>query len=393
MKKKAILLRLSLLLLLAASQISLASDDARMALPSGMDNPLTIRYPELASSAAPAAIKEGLRATYEIIASSPDMTTGGDVTFVGGDSGMGLVQVTVVALEEGKAATWTVAFSPDPASGAMNKVNFYGSVNPAGCGDFWCNPQVLRAIPERAGDDLTVVKGTFELGGQQYNVIRFNYQSPQGISLGMIYDLDTGIMLYHTADFTSSMAVDGGGVLTRGQNAILRLSNLRQVNIPWQGGSVPSWAVPGMTLLFQGQHYFWLPQLADVAPTVSPISSELEIKAAHGRYAEGRQQTYTQEGMHPAYVPMVSGIAQLMGFWVPEEALSLQPGAVDYDPDTGMSVSILDSGPGGLVMEESNNINYRLTAAYDVGGRVVQTVTESYSGTASGQRDELQLVE
>ncbi len=44
-------------------------------------------------------------------------------------------------------------------------------------------------------------------------------------------------------------------------------------------------------------------------------------------------------------------------------------------------------------MEESNNINYRLTAAYDVGGRVVQTVTESYSGTASGQRDELQLVE
>jgi hypothetical protein len=327
-----------------------------------------------------------------MITGSPESEIGGGVEFVGGDAGVGLAQVTVVAMEAGKAATWTMAFAPDTTLGAMKRVNSYGSVTPVGCGDFWCNPQVLKTIPERAGDDLTVTRGTFELDGKSYNVIRFNFQS-QGIALAMIYDLESGIMLYHTADYSSSLTTDGGGLLRRGQNAILKLVNLRAVDIPWKEGSVPAWARPGLTLSYQGRHSFWLPQLPDVAPTVSSLGSELVIQAAHSRYAEGRQQTYTQEAIQPPFVPMVSGIAQLLGFWVPVEALSLQPGAVDYDPDTGMTTSILESGPDGVVMEEINGVSYRLTASYDARGMLIQAVTESYTGTATGQLDELQLVE
>ena len=387
---KTALLIFSMLLILSA--IGTASDASRMTLPSGMDNPMTIRYPQLASAAAPLAIEEGLRATYEMIAGSPESETSGDVEFVGGDAGVGLAQVTVVAIEAGKAATWTVAFAPDMTLGAVKRVNSYGSVTPVGCGDFWCNPQVLQAIPERAGEDLTVTRGTFELNGKTYNVIRFNFQSNQGIKLGMIYDLNSGIMLYHTADYSSTMTTDRGGFLSRGQNAILKLVNLRAVDIPWKEGSVPGWARPGFVLSYQGRHSFWLPQLPDVAPTISSLGSELRIQAVHSRYAEGRQQTYTQEAMQPPYVPMVSGIAQLMGFWVPEEALSLQPGAVDYDPDTGSTTSILESGPEGVVVEETNGVSYRLTASYDETGKLTGTVTESYTGTATGQMDELQLV-
>jgi hypothetical protein len=47
---------------------------------------------------------------------------------------------------------------------------------------------------------------------------------------------------------------------------------------------------------------------------------------------------------------MVSGVSQLMGFWVPNEALSISPGLVDSDPD-------------GLIMEKTNNMNYKLAAA------------------------------
>jgi hypothetical protein len=390
---KTALLIFSILLILGTFGIAMASDASRMTLPSGMDNPMTIRYPQFASAAAPPAIEEGLRATYQIITGSPESETIGDVEFVGGSSGIGLAQVTVVAMEAGKAATWTLAFSPDMTLGAMKMVNSYGSVCPVGCGDFWCNPQVLQAIPERAGEDLTVTRGTFELNGKTYNVIRFNFQSNQGIALGMIYDLKSGIMLYHTADYSSSMATDRGSLLSRGQNAILKLVNLRAVDIPWKDGSVPGWARPGVVLSYQGRHSFWLPQLPDVAPTVSALGSELRIQAAHSRYAEGRQQTYTQEAMQPPYVPMVSGIAQLMGFWVPEEALSLKPGAVDYDPDTGMTTSILESGPDGVVMEETNGVSYRLTATYDAAGKLTGTVTESYTGTATGQKDELLLMQ
>lgn len=391
MRQMAILVAL---LFLLVYPLTLASDAARMTLPSGMNSPLTIRYPELAQAPAPALIGEGLRATYEMVAGSPEVVAGrGDVAYTKGDYGAGLVQIDVVALEGSQASTWTVSYAPDPVSGGLKKVNFYGSVNPVGCGDFWCNPDVLAAIPDRAGDDLNVDRGKYDLDGQEYDVIRF-YSRSQGITLGMIYDLDTGILLHHTADFTSNLPTEEGGMITRGQNAIMRLKNLRQVTIPWNdGGSLPSWAAPGSSLYFQGQHSFWLPQLPDVAPTASPLSVQIDIQAAHDRFMEGRQQTRTQEAVPPPYVPLVSGISQLMGIWVPEEALSLPEGTVDSDPDTGMVVSILQSGPDGLVMQQTNSVNYKLTAAYDARGRVVQTVTESYTGTATGQRDELQLVE
>jgi hypothetical protein len=90
---------------------------------------------------------------------------------------------------------------------------------------------------------------------------------------------------------------------------------------------------------------------------------------------------------------MVSEIAQLMGFWVPQQAMSLATGVVDRDPDTGMTVSVLQSGADGLVMEETNGVNYKLVAAYDASGKVVQMSKEAYSGTASGERDELLLTD
>ncbi|NLH22699.1 MAG: hypothetical protein GX463_11125 [Methanothrix sp.] len=61
MRQMAILIALFLL----ACLLTLASDAARMTLPSGMNSPLTIRYPELAQAPVPALIGEGLRATYE----------------------------------------------------------------------------------------------------------------------------------------------------------------------------------------------------------------------------------------------------------------------------------------------------------------------------------------
>jgi hypothetical protein len=382
-----------LLFFVILCQVSLASDAARMTLPSGMDNPLTLSYPELAKAPAPTMIKEGLRATYEEFTGSGREETWEQRTYVSGDSpGAGLVQVDVVALEGGKAATWTSTLVPDPTNGAMKIINSFGSVGPGGCGDFWCNPEVLHSIPDRAGEDLTVNRGTYDLGGQEYDVIRFYYTSPQGIVLGMIYDLNTGIMLHHTADVSSSFSAEEGKTVTRRQNGIFRLRNLRQVNIPWTKGSVPTWAVPGQVLSYQGQHAFWLPQLPDVAPSVSALGSQLAIQEVHNRFAEGRQQTYTEDAIQPAYVPMVSGLAQLMGFWVPKEALSLSPGLVDTDPDTNMKVSVIQSGPDGLIMEKTNDVNYKLLALYDANGKLVQTSLETYSGTSAAQRDDLQLV-
>ena len=53
MRQMAILVAL---LFLLACPLTLATDVARMTLPSGMNSPLTIRYPELAQAPAPALI-------------------------------------------------------------------------------------------------------------------------------------------------------------------------------------------------------------------------------------------------------------------------------------------------------------------------------------------------
>ena len=57
-----------------------------------------------------------------------------------------------------------------------------------------------------------------------------------------------------------------------------------------------------------------------------------------------------------------------------------------------MKVSVIESGPEGVVMEKTNDVNYKLTATYDASGKLVQTSLETYSGTAAAQRDDLQLV-
>jgi hypothetical protein len=56
-----------------------------------------------------------------------------------------------------------------------------------------------------------------------------------------------------------------------------------------------------------------------------------------------------------------------------------------------VTISIIQSGPEGMVMEETNNINYKLVATYDASGKVIRTSTETTSGTSTAQRDDLQL--
>ena len=138
-------------------------------LPSGGDNPMPIRFPELNRAAAPEWVTEGLRATYYMIASTSDSEGGiNENKDVGsGSAGDGLVQIDVVAMENGMAATSTESYAPD-LYGGMRKANSYGSVVPAGIGDFWCNPQVLQKIPEKASDDLTVQRIPFSIDGQGF---------------------------------------------------------------------------------------------------------------------------------------------------------------------------------------------------------------------------------
>ena len=337
-------------------------------LPSGKENPMPIRYPELNTAPAPLWVTEGLRATYSVLASSSDFTGGvNENSDIGsGSTGNGLIQIDVVAIENGIAATSTESYAPDPYGG-MRVVNSYGSVVPAGIGDFWCNPLVLQKIPEMASDDLTVQRLPFSIEGKDFQAIRFDFKSGT-FEMAMVYDLESGLLLYHTSDYANE-GVDSGIAKNSDEHAILELRNLRRLNIPWKNGTLPSWLCQGQTWGYQGQS---VQQFTGTQPMVTALGSKVTVQAVHDRFAELREDPYSQNAATAVYFNSECGASRLMGDFVPLEALSAGPGIVDLDPDTGMQINVVKSGLDGLIMEMTNQVDFKEDFAYDSTGKLLQ---------------------
>ncbi len=384
---KAFSILLLLMLILSISPALGAST-----LPSGLDNPLPLRYPELNRAIAPSWLEEGYRATYNALVSTSDTEHGGGIDYGTGSAGNGLAQVDLVALEDGKAATYTQAYVPDTLN-AWKIASSGGSVSPEGYGEFWCSPDVLRNIPEKADDDLTVQRLPMTVGGKEYQAVRFDFKN-ENYEIALVYDLDTGILLYHTFNYSPEFREAGTLAASRGNYGTYELRNLRKIEIPWEDGKVPSWLRQGSTLNMQGQSII---QLQGTSPYSSPLEVRLSVLQSGDKFAVMTQETYSQDSA-PSQIRTVSGVTQLLGFWVPQEALALSPGLIDSDPDTGMQISVIESDSGNLIFEKTNGVDYRALFAYDAKGRLVEIYQEfnpdttTASGFGSVRVVDLQLV-
>ncbi len=358
-----------LLLMVAASQAALGASN----LPSGMENPLPLSYPDLASAPAPSWLAEGMRATYSVIASTADSEYSENIEWTTGSPGYGLSQVDVVALEEGVAATHTQPYAPD-AQGAMRKLVGFGSVVPEGCGDFWASPEALKMIPEMAGERLTVQRLPATVGGEEHQAIRFDYRN-DGLEMALVYDLASGLLLYHAVDYHSVGTAGGAATGSRSTSAIYELKNLREVKVPWADGSVPSWLEEGETSYYQGQSQI---QIQGAAPSASPLAVQTTVGDVHHRFVEAGEETFTQEASAQPYVYTVYGVCQLMGGFIPPEAGSLGTGVVDVDPDTGMRVSVVQNDETAIVVEMTNQVDFREVFTYDPTGRLV-SIRQEYN--------------
>jgi hypothetical protein len=382
------LICMSLLFVLSASLV--LTGEAASNLPSGLENPLTIRYPQLAQAAAPDWLVEGTRATYYVISGTADSEQDRAVEYGSGNAGYGLSQTDIVALEDGLAAANTQTYVPD-SFGAFRPVLGTASVSPLGCGDFWCNPNVLNRIPESAADDLTVQKLPLTISGKSYRTIRFDF-TDDTLQMAMVYDLDSGILLYHTVDY-SSYSNRNNYLSTNSNHATYEFRDLRTVQMPWKRGALPSWLAAHDTLTYQGQTAV---QVQGAQPYGFPRTIQGVVTALHNRYAEMTFTTYANDAVATtSSTTSVGGINQLLGFWIPEDAVgTLGTGIVDSDPDTGMVISIMQSGADGMIFEKTNRQDYRTLFAYDSDGRLVQMTTELNpdSTYGSSRTETLQLI-
>ena len=185
----------------------------------------------------------------------------------------------------------------------------------------------------------------------------------------MVYDLDSGLLLYHTVDYSTEGEWNEGVVKNSGNHARLQLHNLRRLEIPWKDGSLPSWLARGQTWSYQGQS---IQQFQGVSPTISALASKVTVEKVHSRFAEIREDPYSRNSATAIYFNTVCGASRLMGDFVPLAALSASPGVVDTDPDTGMQISVVRSGEEGIILERTNQVDFVEDFAYDSTGRLSQ---------------------
>jgi len=351
------------MLLLASYFYLITLASSAPAVTGGIEDPILIRYPELNSAPAPSWLQEGMRATYYVIAAVPAGETE--------KTGNGLIQIDVVAIDGGKAATDTEQYAPYP-QGGMRPIQETGSVAPVGCGDFWCNPEVLQKIPDHTDNSgLTVQRVPMKIEGKDYKAIMF-YFKEDTLTIKLIYDLDSGILLYYKLDYAQG---------TVGTNVLEELRDVRKVSMPWKNGQIPAWLTNGAILNYQGQEVTQI-QSAIGPPYSTPLSVQAEVLSVHNRFAELRLET----------LRCVSGIAQLNGFWIPQgEVATLAPGIVDTDPDTGIQISVVKSSANGIVFEKTNQQDYAEQSTYDSEGRLIQMVSQYIDGVGVLRTRALQL--
>ena len=347
-------------------------------LPSGKENPLPILLPELNTKPAPSWVVEGLRATYY---ATVDQGTRDGKPKVGD----ALLQTDVVALEGSFAATSTASYVRSPL-GLFRPLTGggFGSMVPAGCGDFWCSPEVLAKVPEGEDDDLTVIRGPVEVAGSTFEAVRLEVKRT-GIRYAMTYEAETGLLLHHRYDIISA---DGATTET----GIIDLRNLRQLDIPWTGGSSPGWLRAGQTTSYRGETVYEIP---GTVPAPFPVNLRAEVVSVQPKSSIIK---WTAPGDGGASLPYyaASGVYQLLGFWLPETALAINEiGNVDADPDTGLLISVIQNDQNGIVFQETNGKDYRRLLTYDkLTGRLLESyeekVTEAFTSTV--QKTVVELV-
>jgi hypothetical protein len=367
---------ISICLILAAS----TQTSGLPTLPSGKENPLPILFPQLNAKPAPSWVEEGLRATYYATVDQGQGPRDGKPR-----TGDALLQTDVVALEGSLVTTSTASYVRSPL-GLFRPLTGggFGSVVPAGCGDFWCSPEVLAELPEGEDGDLTVIRGPVEAAGSTFQAVRLEVKRT-GIRYAMTYDRETGLLLHHRYDIRSA---DGATTET----GIISLQNLREVEIPWTGGTSPNWLRAGQTTSYRGETVFEIP---GTVPTPFPIDLRAEVVSVS---PEASIIKWTAPGDAGGSIPhyAASGVYQLLGFWLPETALAIdEVGDVDADPDTGLLISVIQNDRNGIVFQETNGRDYQRLLTYDKAtGRLLESyeerLTEPFTSTV--QKTVVELV-
>jgi hypothetical protein len=319
----------------------------------------------------PAVLKPGLRVTYFMGSSSmPGARTtlvqddqgnwidpGTGQRFAEADNpstgGAGIHQITVVAADardlavDARSYTYMDIQQGLTVLGALT--SYVGTSE--GLGEFWQPPAKLAAMHEGDEAGLRVRRMQYPVNGKTFNAITItNHAGGGGTYTRNVFDLETGLLIAASSSTTGGPQVAPNPNGTAGQVAGVttitstRIMDIRQVDTPWLGQSLPAWAKPNTNLDYAGTYS----TVMEGAPAIQPwqLQARLSIGEARGSWMPIKQYTRLSTGMsqpQDSETTRALGAGVLDPVWIDPNALArLRPNTVlDEDKITKRRTTFL----------------------------------------------------
>lgn len=345
------------------------------ALPADL-NPFAYLFPELRTLPAPDWLREGVRVTYYGQSATISNVAGED-----GSGGAGYLQCDLVALDGGTAVV-SMKLYLDLGNGIVIPVLVLPSLGLAGVGDYWLHPDVLADAERVANDELLVARMPTTIGGRTYQAVRFEYR-PEGAEYVWMYDQGSGRLLFYRHAIGEED--DDERQLTD-----VTLAGVRELDLPWAGGTAPDWVQEGGSLEYEGAYTV----LVMGEPSGSfDYALRADVKGASPHWS-AYLVTEVLAGRTNSISWRVSGGAELMdAIWLSPEAVAAlrgRQGTLDRDPITGETLS-LTAGAGGRIVLTASNTAYEVVLTYDGRNGRLLGLGQRVVGGAAGSAVELEL--
>lgn len=299
-----------------------------------------------------------------------------------GTAGMGYSMVRVGYTDRHAVAISASDYLLDPTTNIVSYTGGGGMVSNAGCAsDYWVHPEVLKKVQQMNQDGVRIVRMPYAINNKRYNAIRFQVENAQGYQ-AYVYDLDTGLMIFHGSRTQGSRVLTPPIGTTPGQQAgtgagYTMLVNgwimeVEQVNVPWANDPMPEWVKQFKQLQYQGVQ-------RTAMPNMMPFDRQMQINinvAARGagwvRYRGA--MTVVAQGFPPeqGQTDGACGNASIGGLWIPPQGLArLKQGQV-LDSSNVLQIKVVVSSvnQGQVTISEIGN-QHRSDLTYNANSGVL----------------------
>jgi len=361
-----------------AGQEPFAPPDARGdAVPTDL-NPFAYLFPELRTLPAPDWLREGVRVTYYGQSATISNVAGED-----GSGGAGYLQCDLVALDGGTAVV-SMKLYLDLGDDIVIPVLVLPSLGLTGVGDYWLHPDVLEDAERVANDELIVARMPTRIGGQNYQAVRFEYR-PEGAEYVWMYDQDSGLLLFYRHAIGEQDDAER-------QLTDVTLVGVRELDLPWTGGTAPDWVQEDGYLQYEGTYTALV--MGEPAGSFD-YALRADVKGAYPRWS-AYLVTEVVDGRTNSISWRISGGAELLdAIWLAPEAVDVlqgQRGTLDRDPITGETLT-LSAGRGGQIVLTTSNTAYEVVLAYDGNDGGLLSFSQQVISGMAGSAVEFQLTD